>query len=69
MERATIRLATPARKAGNPFSRLLRLFLRLDRAYRDQRAFERLDAHLLRDIGLTDHAARGWDAPEVMRRK
>ncbi len=69
MERATTRLTVPARTRGNPFSRLLGLFMRLDAAYRDQRALERLDDHMRRDIGLTDQVPRRWDAPVVMQRK
>ena len=69
MERATTRLTAPARPSGNPFARLMGLFVRLDAAYRDRRALEKLDDHLRRDIGLTDHATRRWDAPEIMRRK
>ena len=69
MEKATARLTLRARPRGNPFIRLLDLIQRLDAAYRDRRHFERLDDHMLRDIGLTDHATRRWDAPEMMRRK
>ncbi len=52
---------------------LRRLFLGLSVA-RERRALAALDAHLLRDIGLTrDAAAREaardpWDAPDTWRR-
>ena len=43
------------------------------RIARQRRQLERLDAHLLKDIGLTDDAARAearrpiWDAPDHWR--
>ena len=55
------------RRQNSPARRLsLRAYLSL---HRQRRALEQLDPHLLRDVGLTEDAARAeaarrfWDAP------
>ncbi len=44
--------------------------IQADEGYRQKVAFDRLDDHMRRDIGLIDAAVpthRTWDAPRVMR--
>ena len=49
--------------------RVLNMLVQIDTTYRQRRAFEQLDAHLLRDIGLrdTDPSKRSWQPPVQMR--
>lgn len=57
-----------ARTARQPLLRaILSTLIRWDAHYRSRRAIERLDAHLLDDIGY-DRATK-WDAPIQMRQR
>jgi uncharacterized protein YjiS (DUF1127 family) len=48
---------------------ILPVIFEADRRYRDKRSLQRLDDHMLRDMGLTDHRTRQWDAAEHLVRK
>ncbi|MGR3322863.1 MAG: hypothetical protein ACU0DK_13130 [Pseudooceanicola sp.] len=62
--RATILPARfrPARTGGN-------ILLRLDRAYRDYRAFKRLTAEQLDDAGLSEEQARALTYGDFFRNR
>ncbi|MEM8787363.1 MAG: DUF1127 domain-containing protein [Pseudomonadota bacterium] len=71
-------LATHAPRVTRParsfWIRALNWLIARDAQFRERKALEQLDAHLLRDIGLEpDDVHREvvrpiWDAPKVMRR-
>ncbi|WP_157966462.1 DUF1127 domain-containing protein [Oceanibium sediminis] len=65
---ATITTNLPRARMSRPLlRRLLDMLIAWDQHNRSKAALGRLDAHLLKDIGLTPHAT--WDAPVQMRRR
>ncbi len=68
------RVASHLPRMALPHVSLLKIILRLDASFRERAQIERLDAHILRDIGLTkeanhlEHGVSAWNPPQIWRK-
>lgn len=71
MRQMTIHAPLRLHRPGSILRAALRWLVAADDAHRQRVAMDRLDAHLRRDIGLTDidESATVWNAPIVLQHR